>query len=681
MDEGSATSRLAKFSIGDELEDDAPLPAAFDLGPDQNVWEGDGEAPTPEPFPLLPERSKPQNPYLPLLSDRRETRIVKIIPGRFADPISCHLLPVSLYDDPFYEALSYTWGDPNVTKPVILNGITVNVTGNLETCLRHLRKEDRAQIMWIDAICINQADITERNSQVQLMRYIYEQAMEVVIYLGDGTNDTYQAMDIIRTFIQDRHFTENPLFDCDPVDPETSKLIKTKVNVLEVLQPLQQITSLPWWTRMWVVQEVVLARKTRLVCGNCSMPWEELRSASQTIANHNDTCCALYKFLRQDAQGPVDDQAGIILQRFQRLVMEFEDHRKRHAVGYMPDLGQLISCLSEKGTTDPRDKVYAALGFHEKYRTIIQPDYHKSVNEVYKHTAREIIFSWRNLDLFVTTSYSKRSPGIPSWVPDWTHKRNPGQMLHSNRIWNYHASGASKTDARCANLAHLLLDGFGIDTIREVGHIMEFDMGHPEASLAVFKNWEALIQVDTRERVPFVGGGDRFWAYFTILTSDQEAFLADIKTMSPSKAKMYEGMSENLLRIFRIQRTIVGDPPPAFSITILPNNHDYWWDAVGMLSIHFYSAIQGRRLFITEKGWIGLGPPETQVGDGVFVLAGGKTPYILRNTSSVIHRTPEGVAHMLCELIGEAYVYGAMQGEFWKFVEDGQVKPFKITLS
>lgn len=264
---------------------------------------------------------------------------------------------------------------------------------------------------------------------------------------------------------------------------------------------------------MWVVQEVVLARTTKLVCGQRSMPWEELCLASQTINNHNGTCCALLKFVRADSKEPVDPEVGIILQRFSRLVREFEQHRGRRAVGYMPDLGQLISALGEKDTTDPRDKVYAALGFHEKYSIIIEPDYRKSVNEVYQFTAREIIFTWSNLDLFAVTSYSNPSPGIPSWVPDWSINRDTWQVLPSNRIWNYRASGASKTDARCGNLTYLVLDGFRLDEIREVGQVMEYEIGCPEASLATFQNWEALIQVDGCDDVPYVLGGHTFRAY------------------------------------------------------------------------------------------------------------------------------------------------------------------------
>ena len=87
--------------------------------------------------------------------------------------------------NPVYKALSYTWGDPQDTLPITLNGHRFKVTRNLKKALECLRSLNMQTPIWIDAICINQIDMDERMHQVQLMRYIYEKPIEVIVYLGE----------------------------------------------------------------------------------------------------------------------------------------------------------------------------------------------------------------------------------------------------------------------------------------------------------------------------------------------------------------------------------------------------------------------------------------------------------------------------------------------------------------
>ena len=97
-----------------------------------------------------------------------------------------------LRDRPGYEALSYTWGDPLDTRTVMLKDQPFQVTKNLEAALRNLRHrlihgtKSNDRVLWIDAICINQTDIQERNVQVRRMLDIYKSATRVVIWLGEG---------------------------------------------------------------------------------------------------------------------------------------------------------------------------------------------------------------------------------------------------------------------------------------------------------------------------------------------------------------------------------------------------------------------------------------------------------------------------------------------------------------
>ncbi|KIM95562.1 hypothetical protein OIDMADRAFT_98622, partial [Oidiodendron maius Zn] len=104
-----------------------------------------------------------------------------------------------------YKALSYTWGEPNLdgsSNSILITGSSLRVTENLDHALRQLRNEinstELPSYWWIDAICINQGDVEERNSQVALMRRIYGSAMQVQVWLGDEDNDSTEAIGLVK---------------------------------------------------------------------------------------------------------------------------------------------------------------------------------------------------------------------------------------------------------------------------------------------------------------------------------------------------------------------------------------------------------------------------------------------------------------------------------------------------
>jgi Heterokaryon incompatibility protein (HET) len=117
--------------------------------------------------------------YQPLNSNKevREFRLLKLLPAMdFNDDIRCELLYSPNIE---YEALSYVWGDPDVTVPILLHGIPHPVTTNLELALRYIRYAEEPRVLWVDALCINQKDISEKNHQVAQMREIYLDSKQV----------------------------------------------------------------------------------------------------------------------------------------------------------------------------------------------------------------------------------------------------------------------------------------------------------------------------------------------------------------------------------------------------------------------------------------------------------------------------------------------------------------------
>jgi len=110
--------------------------------------------------------------------------------AHFPAPITCSLVEVTLDDHPIYEALSYVWGDPKLQSTLQIEGARLKVTNNLELALRYLRLPDKPRTIWVDAICIDQSNIEERNQQVRLMKSIYSFCAVDLVWVGESDEYT-----------------------------------------------------------------------------------------------------------------------------------------------------------------------------------------------------------------------------------------------------------------------------------------------------------------------------------------------------------------------------------------------------------------------------------------------------------------------------------------------------------
>jgi hypothetical protein len=139
--------------------------------------------------------------YEPLRKEENEIRLIRIHPSNDQNArIECSIVNAMLTDSLRFTALSYVWGDANVTEEITVNESPFAVSTNLASALRHVRATDVRVVMdavWVDAICINQNDILEKNHQVRLMGSIYSSATLVVGWLGPETDDSARALDLV----------------------------------------------------------------------------------------------------------------------------------------------------------------------------------------------------------------------------------------------------------------------------------------------------------------------------------------------------------------------------------------------------------------------------------------------------------------------------------------------------
>jgi hypothetical protein len=295
-----------------------------------------------------------------------EVRFLTLDAGPENHPIKCHLSSHPLEANLRYEALSYMWGPREPAIPIVINNTPVAVRENLYLALRAIRKKDRTRLLWIDALCINQEDIPERNSQVTLMTTIYQKAVQVLVWLGAEVPKLQKSV----TFFYDYYHGSSNSF---------------QIMKRTYMEDIISFLALPYWRRVWIIQEVICARNLEFYYGSWRIPLK---------------CIDRILDLQEPRQWPVPISSihatpavMILLQRKQF------SSRTEDALTKLTDLFRL-SDLCKSECEDVRDKIYSfagliqllddrkALGFIPaelvgKPRLRLNPDYARTPVQVY----------------------------------------------------------------------------------------------------------------------------------------------------------------------------------------------------------------------------------------------------------------------------------------------------------
>ncbi|KFY13146.1 hypothetical protein V491_06501 [Pseudogymnoascus sp. VKM F-3775] len=212
--------------------------------------------------------------YSALQPDKDCTRLVCIQPaGKEDDPISCTLIDAVFGDRPKYQALSYMWGDEADKLKILLNGAEFYVTHNLFDALQFLRLEPDRMPVWIDAISINQADVPERNRQLQMMPYIYFRADTVLVWLGkkyakyesvDAKEDIGTGSELVGNNISDK--TIGPP-NRSTVDGDCSSTPASGEHTAGEAEFAEEVRTDRYWDRVWIIQEIGKAHRIQVCFG------------------------------------------------------------------------------------------------------------------------------------------------------------------------------------------------------------------------------------------------------------------------------------------------------------------------------------------------------------------------------------------------------------------------------
>jgi len=328
--------------------------------------------------------------YRPLNLERDEIRLIVLQPGKGDDIVQVSIIHAFLSENPKYEALSYVWGDPKITIAIQLVK-TRNQINRLWRSRRHLRYKNKSRTLWVDAICINQADELEKGHQIQRMGDIYREAVQVCLWLGEAAYSSDAAMELFETYYGSSEMRREELL----YSPDWSLHWKAVLY----------LAGRPWFTRRWIVQEVVLASKSTVYCGNKSTHWGALFYVFT----------AFHMALHQNLNG-MGSRTPYFLQNWripQKEGKAYTDGFRQisdtssaiialRTSGSAP-LAQLLSLFFDKQVTNPRDAVLAVLGLAEENRTIkwMTDSSLFSIQSVFMAAVEISIFGGRSLDIML----------------------------------------------------------------------------------------------------------------------------------------------------------------------------------------------------------------------------------------------------------------------------------------
>ncbi|KAI0179053.1 HET-domain-containing protein [Hypoxylon sp. FL1284] len=347
------------------------------------------------------------SPYEPLDSEKGEIRLLELFPApEHSSPIECALHPVKLSKKPSYEALSYTWGGKGSGQSITLDGVALPVFENLEAVLRRLRRTKKSRTLWIDAICINQEDLEERAAQVKLMRDVYESAAEVTIWLGEpgdgaelGLNRLTSSSTFTRTAKnRNGHWAvETKLFGkTGGLGTEAASWFSPSAGHLRDEVEKDEIRELlcrPWWSRVWIIQEAVIPRKLKVLCGSWEVEWDSLNAETKE-ENISVKQVALIKVMHPELLSFADST----LDNINLMRRKWRDSKAGN------NIYELLYNLRRLACTDPRDRIFAFLGLlSPEVGMILSPDYTRPTVDIYTRFCRAVILKARTLDILNCT--------------------------------------------------------------------------------------------------------------------------------------------------------------------------------------------------------------------------------------------------------------------------------------
>ncbi|RBA19765.1 hypothetical protein FPRO05_09065 [Fusarium proliferatum] len=424
--------------------------------------------------------------YQPITGDK-EIRLLILEPGARGDVLECELVNAELSWRTRFEALSYAWGDDTTKHELRCSGHIIGVMANLHDALLDLRLPTQRRVLWIDALCINQADNDEKSKQIRLMHEIYSQAQEVLIYLGRSDASVHGAIEsmrwldwklmplYVRQFLLSSNIGMASFF--------VERWVKMKpINHQDFSwDPIINLLRRPWFQRTWVIQEAVIPKHAKVICGDQSIAWAKVLRIVDAIRYYQSSVKRVPGYhliyetissvdLMRSARDNRHPKIYILGQRWYRPLltgrpMEGQEDSK---------LLDLVLMSRRYKCTHPHDKIFGMLGVtaEDTSSKLLEPNYEISEFDAYRNFVLWEIRHNKSLRVLGTSSQkSSRQRTSPSWVPDFNRLDSitglTGSPFSGSEV---DASAGMPMEVRGSNNStDLHIRGSIVDTIHTVG--------------------------------------------------------------------------------------------------------------------------------------------------------------------------------------------------------------------
>lgn len=586
-------------------------------------------------------------------------RLLKLQPGRTGDNIHSYLDTVSMKDAfRTYECVSYVWGDKPEYRRIIVDGHSFYVKLNLFAALQHFRDPNVIRALWVDSICIQQTDPPEKGRQVQLMGKIYENGLRTLVWLGaDNFGMAPEAVDFLKSTSQvARNLSErygNILKT--PALPEDQNPVSQDI---EKWQLFGKFVNLPWFSRVWVMQEVGIAADVLMYWGNATIPFSD-------VINVNE----LQRHVPQVL--PVQGMSQLLHDAFVGLFMWYgneETWRNQVLQDFVVEGARLvpgpnfIDALiqsSRRNVTDIRDHVFALLGHPLAIMgedTIVHADYARHVDDIYLDVSAKLI---QHVDpalaLSVAGDMGTRKPrdldsDQPSWVIRWELSLETSSL---GRPGHWYTAGGSSTSPdikidrteRALTLLAILYDEVTwlSDAILRTDIEIDKLLADSSRAPAIDSVWDSLPD----KPCAYLNGQARRDAFTLSLVSGRykgvlqaEGDIDLHRSIALAYSTYLESRRNDMLLLEANDDTHSLDDP-LLRAAARDYEDEYTWTS------------HDRHFIVTTKGFYGLGPQLVRKGDVIAVFPGVIVPYVLRYTGR----------DKQYKLVGTCYVHGIMRGE------------------
>ncbi|KAI4204154.1 MAG: hypothetical protein LQ350_001345 [Teloschistes chrysophthalmus] len=597
-------------------------------------------------------------------------KILKISQKKISSPrtggIECELSVESLFDPPEYEALSYTWGSATQDCPIRIHTTsepvgteTVLVTQHLHAALLRLRQPTAPRLVWIDQLCINQNNIQEKNAQVRLMADIYKRAQRTVVWLGevfmldedrdaiiDATNRMSYRPDNAYSSLGDVNIIQDLIgFEYHGENREIG---------MRRRQVLADLLDRPWFTRAWVFQEAVVAKRGIVLCGSLEIDMEVLINLLDGVCDRDFQELGETASIMHTSKG-YKPMFAIREARFEEMYGVSSSRKSKWLAMLWQGMGNLSA-------TNQRDKIYAFLAFSDSEEVArIAPSYEKSVGSVYSDAALRSIRSMQSLDVLeLAIKSDKSSFTLPSWVPDFSRPLpSLPFMTHNVGSTAFRASrGLSYphlTQEPPQDFSKLYVRGCIISTVRSIAPMVFPNHGPTKTLNGIIGLTEIIAWVTSqlpleldlslhriRERVLqalFAEGAGRDDTPGNLNYDD-----ADALKVYNNEPMLLERRDTGFFR-----RPAPKSKSDAFKELELQHRYLQWLERVVKIMHH-------KKLFLSGHNEFGLAYEAVEEGDLICILLGSKTPTLLRKVSD-----EEGQG--CYQFVAQCYVEGWMRGE------------------